>query len=414
MPIGRSHHVTSDDIGIHSADVDTDSDECGDLISEHGLLVDAERHADALVNAAAGRPAVVGARSYLHSEKVGTPPLLALLRPLDKHAANVDVLARQTKCLSRLVGLVETLLHPQEPSNHGAEKATASTLRSASSTVVSRVFLALRSFFRWTVPADVLSELYKMLRHCWCGEGVNAHGSTEVGVLAGKIENEILTLLAVIASKLRHAPVEPAATTTGSSSSAASRDAALRLRVTPCTPTSFLDPLPASYVRLRMNAQSQQEKLGRGIILPAMPWPRQGFSCSAWINVESQASGPKQSGRKGHIGRAQHVGGMAVVTEQRMMRECVFKVRTESGAGFELVREGNALIYTVYTAHGGIGDAFRGIRIFNRDFDKIDHYKAGRLRTNTNGELLEGQWHLVTICHRRPRVGRATAEMYAD
>eukprot|EP00750_Incisomonas_marina_P029689 INCI7214.1.p1 GENE.INCI7214.1~~INCI7214.1.p1 ORF type:complete len:3202 (-),score=518.53 INCI7214.1:3391-12840(-) len=414
MPIGRSHHVTSDDIGIHSADVDTDSDECGDLISEHGLLVDAERHADALVNAAAGRPAVVGARSYLHSEKVGTPPLLALLRPLDKHAANVDVLARQTKCLSRLVGLVETLLHPQEPSNHGAEKATASTLRSASSTVVSRVFLALRSFFRWTVPADVLSELYKMLRHCWCGEGVNAHGSTEVGVLAGKIENEILTLLAVIASKLRHAPVEPAATTTGSSSSAASRDAALRLRVTPCTPTSFLDPLPASYVRLRMNAQSQQEKLGRGIILPAMPWPRQGFSCSAWINVESQASGPKQSGRKGHIGRAQHVGGMAVVTEQRMMRECVFKVRTESGAGFELVREGNALIYTVYTAHGGIGDAFRGIRIFNRDFDKIDHYKAGRLRTNTNGELLEGQWHLVTICHRRPRVGRATAEIYID
>ena len=67
--------------------------------------------------------------------------------------------------------------------------------------------------------------------------------------------------------------------------------------------------------------------------------------------------------------------------------------------------------YTVYTAHGGIGDAFRGIRIFNRDFDKIDHYRAGQLRTAHHGELHEGQWHLVTVCHKRPRVGRATAEV---
>ncbi len=63
------------------------------------------------------------------------------------------------------------------------------------------------------------------------------------------------------------------------------------------------------------------------------------------------------------------------------------------------------LVYTVYNAHGGIGDAFRGIRIFNRDFDKIDHYRAGQLRASVRAghgvcQLLSTPRSVVSIAAR--------------
>lgn len=72
------------------------------------------------------------------------------------------------------------------------------------------------------------------------------------------------------------------------------------------------------YVRSKMDTSRPDEKLGRGIVLPLMPWPKQGFSCSLWINVDSpsaedaaggggrRASPPRQ--RQARIGRGHRVG----------------------------------------------------------------------------------------------------------
>ena len=228
--------VVNNIMNRHAANA-VDSDEVGSLVHDHGLIEDPQRYAAALVLAVRGRPVVFGGTDYYtDSTMISTPPLVALLEPLRRHPCNVDVIARQTSCLPKIVGIVSGYLAQQ---NQQLQSQTGGVDMEVVKTVIARAFLVLRTVFCCTVPADVLSQLYKMLRHCFCGAGAKGEDGRGGGTsaLAGAIENEIIATLAVVAAKLRHVPVESAQRGSGDS-------AHQRSRVTPCMPTSFLDPLP--------------------------------------------------------------------------------------------------------------------------------------------------------------------------
>ena len=381
-------------------------DEEYDLVPSHGLILNPEAYKRLILVAIEGHPIVEGAPDFSVSETVFTSALNAVLEPL-ANPSNIDILARHTNCLDEVLNHITPLLPARR---EGEDYYTAVT-------IIGRCFAVLKAFFEWTVPVGILSQLYKMLRFCWCEVSVElAHEAVTDNrrPLASVIENEIISMFAVVSSKLKYRP------TLATQHSGADNNSAGQ-RMSPRTPSAFLDPLPATYVHAMMNANDEYEKLGRGIILPKMTWPKQGFSCAIWVNLDDSSqsapkvAAPKQKrGHIGHSGQVSHRGGLAVVAERRKLRECIFKVRTDAGAGFELVREAGALVYTVYNAHGGIGDALRGIKIFNRDFDKIDHYQAGRLRSDSKFPLSCGQWHQIVITHKKPRVGRPTAEVYLD
>jgi hypothetical protein len=65
------------------------------------------------------------------------------------------------------------------------------------------------------------------------------------------------------------------------------------------------------------------------VVLPTMSWSKQGFSCAVWVNMDGARPGKKTT-------PGVRVPGAAVVTEKLSLRECVLKVRQESGAGFEV------------------------------------------------------------------------------